>query len=825
MPRHLRFERSSLARPAGIVSLLVGLTLALLASPGLAQSDVPLERLAPAETVLALGLTQGQLPAGDLDAAFEDLDLERVRAALDALKPVLEELGGSAPALLGGGGPAAMFVPGLLDMADDVGTPDEIAGALGEACPAAAEAVAGLDGQQVWSDDLLLAVAVDPFAPLPGVLAAARVADGARASADALHDALLDCFGGDALGSEGGVEMHVLFDGEDLPLVVARSGDLFLAGSRPDLVRGALRRAAGADEPSLADHPAAVAGDPALGARVLFDVAGLADVLTSSLPIPPDQEAVVAAVDRVAAILRTVGAGGSRLVLDEAGWRLEATLAPDADGGDAALYDLLTCATCTSNEPAWAPADAVSASGSSLRPTAWLDWLDAVVGDVSAAMGEPTTVRAALLDEAGLDLDALLLSWLGDEAHTVRFDALSPTVSDLLFQPASATIVPVTSAVEAEAGLDALAEAATTLLASTDEMAADLDDLAGVQTMLSVRETEIEGVAVRRVQIGPTTDLAVGIVDDHLVIATPSTAFADVLAVARGDGGDGRDGEGWSAIVDASPTGRVGWSYADGGADLAGLADTLRLATQPVAAGISLGLSAALEEARSEETLTDEPDFDSFGDEQPLVDLSGQTGFSGIGDALPVEARPLASNVPVDAELGPDATLAEMGETVDLWRPAALPAGVEASVVMTSEPLDTFLYLYDAETGNVLAENDDAPWTDRSEIRFRSDGRELLIGATTWGGSGQGAYRIELVVDDAEDLGAEDEAETEAETETDASAEEALAEVPPFADLLTLVEVGPDALAIVAERLGLSWTVTTSEDGTIRTVHRQSFDW
>jgi len=824
MPRNVRVLPSG--RP-GLAPTLVALILALLASLGLAQSDVPLERLAPAETVLALGLTQGELPDGDLGAALADLDLEAARAALDALGPVLEELGGSAPALLQGAGPAALFLPGLLDMVDDVGAPDEIAGALGEACPAAADAVAGLDGDHVWSDDLLLAVAVDPFAPLPGVLAAARVADGARASADALHDALLDCFGGDTLGSEGGVEMHVLFDGEDLPLVVARSGDLFLVGSRPDLVRGALRRAAGADEPSLADHPAAVASDPELGARVLFDVAGLADVLTSSLPIPPDQEAVVAAVDRVAAILRTVGSGGSRLVLDASGWRLEATLAPDPDGGDAALYDLLTCATCTSGEPAWAPADAVSASGSSLRPTAWLDWLDGVVADVSAAMGEPTTVRAALLDELGLDLDALLLSWLGDEAHTVRFGALSPTVSDLLFQPASATIVPVTSAVEAEAGLDALAEAATTLLASTDEMAADLDDLAGVQTMLSVRETEIDGVAVRRVQIGPTTDLAVGIVDDHLVIATPSTAFADVLAVARGDGGDGRDGEGWSAIVDASPTGRVGWSYADGGADLAGLADTLRLATQPVAAGISLGLSAALEEARSEEaTATTEGfDFDASGDEQPLVDLSGQTGFSGIGDALPVEARPLASNVAVDAELGPDATLAEMGETVDLWRPAALPAGVEASVVMTSEPLDTFLYLYDAETGNVLAENDDAPWTDRSEIRYLSDGRELLIGATTWGGSGQGAYRIELVVDDAEDLGAENEAETEAETETDASAEEALAEVPPFADLLTLVEVGPDALAIVAERLGLSWTVTTSEDGTIRTVHRQSFDW
>lgn len=819
MSRYVRVHLSS-----GLALLTSALLVLALSPIGLAQSDVPLERLAPAETVFALGLTQADLPAGDLDAAFADLDLDGAKAALDALGPVIEELGGSAPALLRGAGPAAMFLPGLLDMADDVGAPDEIAGALAEACPAAADAVAGLEGDRVWSDDLLLAVAVDRFAPIPGVLAAARVADDARAPADALHDALLDCFGGESLGSEGGVELHVLFDGEDLPLVVARTGDLFLVGSRPDVVRGALRRAAGADEPSLADHPA-FAGEPALGARVLFDVTGLADVLTSSLPIPPDDQAVVNAVDRIAAILRTVGAGGSRIVLDDVGWRVEATLAPDADGGDAELYDLLTCASCTSGEPVWAPADAVSASGSSLRLTAWLDWLDGAVRDVSTAMGEPTTVRSVLLDELGLDIDTLLLSWLGDEVHTVRFDALSPTVSDLLFQPASATIVPVTSAVEAEAGLAALAEAATTLLASDDERSGDMGDLQALRTMLSVRETEIDGVAVRRVQIGPTTDLAVGIVDDHLVIATPSTAFADVLAIARG-GGDGRDSEGWSAVVDASPAGRVGWSYKDGGADLAGLADTLRLATQPVAAGISIGLSAALEEARSDATAFDEAEeFGSFGDEQPLVDLNGTTGSPGIGDVLPVDARPLAPNAPVDAELGPDSTLAEIGETVDVWRPLVLPAGVEASVVMTSEPLDTYLYLYDAETGNVLAENDDAPWTDRSEIRFLSDGRELLVGATIWGSSGQGEYRIELIVDEPEDAGTGQEADEADEADTDVVADEPIAQTPPFDDLLTLVEVGPEALALIADRLGTAWTVTTSEDGTIRTVHRQTFDW
>ncbi|MDZ7708166.1 MAG: hypothetical protein U5J97_09830 [Trueperaceae bacterium] len=817
MSPHVRVHR-----PSGLALLATALVVLALLPSGLAQSAVPLERLAPAETVFALGLTQGELPTDDLDEAFADLDLDGARAALDALGPVFEELGDSAPGLLQGAGPAAMFLPGLLDMADDMGAPGDLAGSLGEACPAAADVVAGLDDGHVWSNDLLLAVAVDRFAPIPGVLAAARVADDARDSADALHDALLDCFGGETLGSEGGVEMHVLFDGEDLPLVVARSDDLFLAGSRPDLVRGALRRAAGAEEPSLADHPAAFTGEPVSGARVLYDAAALADVIAGALPIPPDEEAIVAAVDRVAAIFRTVGAGGSRIVLDDAGWSALATLVPDADGGDAELYDLLTCATCTSGEPMWAPEGAVSASGSSLRLTAWMDWLDGVVGDVSAAMGEPTTVRAALRDELGLDLDALLLSWLGDEIHTVRLDAFSPDLADLLYQPASATIVPVTSAAEAEAGLDALFEAVSAL----PSLPSDMDDFATLGTMLSVRDAEIAGVAVRRVQIGPTTDLAIGVVDDHLVIATPSTAFADVLAVVQGSVGDDRDSEGWSAVVDASPAGRIGWSYGNGGADLAGVAETLRLVAQPIAASISIGLSAALEEARSEEATT-EADFGSFDDEQPLVDLNGITGSGGIGDALPVDARPLAPNTPVDAELGPDATLAEFGETVDVWGPMVVPSGTEASIVMTSEPLDTYLYLYDAETGTILAENDDAPWTDRSEIRFLSDGRALLVGATIWGSSGQGEYRIELIVDE-ETVDAEEDtdgAEGADDAASDDAVEEPLAEVPPFEDLLTLVEIGPEALAIVADRLGLSWTVTTSDDGTIRTEHRQAFDW
>ncbi len=816
MPRHVHVHR-----PSGLALLATALVVLALLPTGLAQSAVPLERLAPAETVFALGLTQGELPADALGEAFADLDLDGAKAALDALGPVLEELRGSAPGLLQGGGPAAMFLPGLLDMADDMGAPADLAGSLGEACPAAADVVTGLDDGRVWSNDLLLAVAVDRFAPIPGVLAMARVSDDARGSADALHDALLDCFGGETLGSEGGVDMHVLFDGEDLPLVVARRGDLFLAGSRPDLVRGALRRAAGAEEPSLADHPAAFTGEPVLGARVLFDAAALADVIAGSLPIPPDEEAVVAAVDRVAAIFRTVGAGSSRIVLDDAGMSVEATLAPDADGGDAELYDLLTCTTCTSGEPMWAPEGAVSASGSSLRLTAWMDWLDGVVSDVTAAMGEPTTVRAALRDELGLDLDELLLSWLGDEVYTVRLDAFSPDLAHLLYQPASATIVPVSSAAEAEAGLDALLEAVSAL----PSLPSGMNDFATLGTVLSVREVEIEGIAVRRVQIGPTTDLAIGVVDDHLVIATPSTAFVDVLAVVQGSVGDDRDSEGWSAIVDASPAGRVGWSYGNGGADLAGVADTLRLVAQPIAASISIGLSAALDEARSEGATTVESDFGSSGDQQPLVDLNGLTGSPGIGDALPVDARPLAPNEPVDAELGPDATLIERGETIDVWRPVVLPAGVEASIVMTSEPLDTYLFLYDAETGTVLAENDDAPWTDRSEIRYLSDGRALLVGASTWSGRGQDEYRIELIVDEEADAGGAGDAEEADDSASDDVAEEPLAEVPPFEDLLTLVEVGPEALAIVADRLGLSWTVTTVDDGTIRTEHRQAFDW
>jgi len=305
-------------------------------------------------------------------------------------------------------------------------------------------------------------------------------------------------------------------------------------------------------------------------------------------------------------------------------------------------------------------------------------------------------------------------------------------------------------------------------------------------------------------------------VGTRMIVASPPAALDQVLAVVNGSAPADVASDGWAQVEAASPQGRTAWSYRDGGADLRGVADLLDLAAQPAAAFMALGMRAALEEARSAPADEEGLDFGFEDDQQPLVELADADGYPGPDGVLDASARELTAGMPVDAEIGPDTPTFDF-DLIDVWSLAVIPAGSEASVVMTSTPLDTYLYLYDAETGNVLAENDDAPWTDRSEIRFVSDGRPLLVGASTWGG-GDGPYRLELILHDAEmaEPAPEPEAEPEPAVQVDA---------PSFAELLPLTEIVPAAVRIVADRTGPAWGVTYLLDGVIRTDQRQAFDW
>jgi hypothetical protein len=308
------------------------LTALLLAPHALAQPTGSLDRVAPPSALLALGFAPDDgVPQGLIDA-LGALDWEAAGATLARLGALLGE--DTFGAAADGGG---MDTDALRD-------------AFAESCAPAGAALTDVDPMDLVVEGLLT-VSIAPFAPMPQALAVARVSDVGVATA--LQDALVGCFGGPSFDQDG-VPLHVLGDGGDLPLIVARVGDLFLAGTDPNLVRGAIRRANGADEPSLADGAlgSARAALAPGGVDLAFDAGALADVVEGlSGSLPPEANPLVL---RAVAALRTFGSGATRAAGTTKGFGSSSVLVVPNDAPDAALARLLTSSP-RAGRPLWLP--------------------------------------------------------------------------------------------------------------------------------------------------------------------------------------------------------------------------------------------------------------------------------------------------------------------------------------------------------------------------------------------------------------------------------------------------------------------------------------
>lgn len=802
---------------------------------GALAQPVPLERLAPIETVLALGVR------GDADlAATLDADLPDALAALDddgdvteawtALTTFLNDLAdagaldldaadadvdlGALGALggLGGLGGLAPALPG----GDAQGAFDDATAALEATCPGLQAAGDALT-MQAWAEDLLLTVVADRFTPIPGALALARVEADAAATAADLHDLLVSCYGGDVLGDVGGTDLRVLFDGSDLPLVVAREGRHYLVGTRPELVRGALRRLGGADEPSLADQPVGDLLEGGPGARLAWNADGLAGVIEGLVPrgLGPDLDV---ARERAVALLRTLGAGAARLDVDADGATVRGVFTPDPDGGDAAFHALATCEGCALEGASALPGGGVAAQTSTLRPAAWLDWLDGIARDLTAPTGTPVSVRDLLELQAGLDVDAIVGDWIAGELQRVRLGSPNDDLDALVFGAPTVWRIPATDEAGARAALDAL-EAGLERLNEPGNVGGQLlseslgDPLAEAAPQLALERTDVAGLPGLRVRVGPSTDVAFVVHDGAAWIASPASALARALAAD----GVATDAAGFAALP--TPAGeRIGWRYADPRPDLAATADLLDTLAQPLAFGATTALAAALDEARDAPETPSEIGPGAFGGPTDLADAIPMVAQPGVLDA---PRDPLAADAPVEARRGDGEVVLGGGASVDLYDLPDLPDGAEVRVELTSDAFDTYLYLYDGATGDLLLENDDAPDTRRSELAFVADGRPLVVGVGAFFDGGTGPYELALRVEAPE--GAPDAGDGPTDAPTDASALPDAA--PDLQTLLPLAEVLPDAVRLLEDRADVGGGVVTRDDGTIRYERRIAVDW
>ncbi len=790
--------------PIRLLTLLLVFAVAGLApAQGLAD-------LAPDSTVLVLDIAPD---AGPPTGLVESLAALGWADAADTLGRLVQVLADDA----------------LDGMAGELDVLAELAGV----CPAAADAVDGLELGGFIREGLLL-VSLTPFAPTPHGLALARVADEARATA--LQDALVTCFGGLRLEQDG-VALEVLFDGSDMPLIVGRVADTFVVGTEPNLVRGVVRRAGGASEPSLAGTPlgAALARLEPGGFGFGIDLAALGGVAQALAGAVPPEAADL--LDRAIAMLETLGVFAGRIGWTEEGLRFEQVHAwPDA-APDAALAALLADAR-RAERPTWIPAGAVAASTTLVPLRGIVDYIDAWLAALEEPFGERVDVRGLAAELLGLDLDTALLSWFGETIQIVDLEPYGTDLRAWVQGPARLVVVPVLDEALARDGVTQLGDGALRLLGLFADLTGDpmgmgpdpfgdpymdgptsddavFDALFGPDAVVTTRET-IAGLEVDRIRVGPTMDLGVALVDGHLVLATPFRALRPLLALRAG-AADVTADPAWSAALDTWPLGARDVGAVDVPAYLIALAELAELAAQPLASVLAVAASEGfLDSLRGPSW----DDWDGGWDDWGGGWDDGLTPPSFFG-SLPYDVD--IDDLPADPLLIGGVATGEL----DAERPHArftllgVQAGTTVEVEMTDESgwLDTYLYVFDGETGDVLFENDDAPGWDRSFVAFIAEaGVRYDVLASSYAGMGEGAYRLSVraQVDDADPFADAPDADPFA---TDpAGIDPADLVVPPtFAELLAAADLLPRALELLADRSGIAITTSTLEGSSLVT--------
>jgi len=811
--------RRTLIAALASLSLLVGISSASAQPAGF-------EALLPATTVAAfyLGPT-----AGDLSA----------------LETIWEQIGGDAA--------AATLMRVVTLLADDFTPIDDteldplglLIDELSSECPAIAdlwseEQLAGLAGPSV------LALSVSPFNPLPGAIAMVRPADAGYAAT--LQDALIDCLGSEVRFVQDDVTLHVLGDGSDLPVVVARFDGTFVAATDPDLLRAAVRLARGSDEPSHLDSAVGRAASTIMdgGIGISVDFAALADgvrPLTGMFPLDPDEAALI---ERALASVASLGGAAGRLTLDQHGVRYDGFVAADGSAGDAALAALFSCSTCAVSADPRFPAGGVSVSAMHVDLLGLVAWIDDLLGDIGAAFGESIDLRG-LAAEVGLDLDALALGWIGSDWSSVQLAPVGTDLAGWLVGPGTITSVSVRDEAAAAAALGlwrSLLEGDDTVGAILEEILYEVMFLVdpfgpGPSNLglaeggvLSARTETYRGVGYERWRIGPTLDIGFIIHEGRLVSAMPARALRAYIDVAQGAAPGLSSDALFAPALSALPSGATAFAFSDTSRQLHAFADISDLLAAPLAtlAGI------AIEEALSDPWGAWDSgwdDWDEWGwDDDWGNQLSDLWRSPNRYGADLMNAAPYVQSLTVPGFMRGHITSNDVlpnGDYGLVFEVQSLIEGTTVVIEMTdpsrSWDMDTYLYLYDVGAGVIIADNDDAPDTNRSELRFIVEpGVTYAVVASSWGGNDTGEVILESYVSDWGDAAddpfvdepVDDGAAPSDELMDDADTSEPL-DVPSFAELVSAFDVVTDGLRALAERLGLASSVTVVEDGVRRT--------
>jgi hypothetical protein len=702
-----------------------------------AAAQVPLADLAPPGAALAIALDTTSAPPEALRRDLAALDWQGAATSLRAIASAFGE----------------PDVASLLEWASAIVEPAE------ELCPGLPASLRAF------------APGARPLPPLEALLAAelsngrpvltgiARLAQASPARVAALRVVLRGC--ADGVERVEGVPVDLLLFGRerDRLNVLLFDDGLLIAGNDRQAALDAWLRANGRLGSSLADGALLAParrfdrGSPSVSVAVSPEA--LLDFLAALGLIDPDSsggplgERLSASVDTIDVIAARWGLGSDGLISE---WAIEI----DPGRPDPELASLLHCPECRVARPYLAPEGAFTVSSSRLPLRALTEWVSAWV--VAAGEADPLeTVRR----EAGIDLRADLLDWLGDQVHIVLLEPHSTDLRTLLYQPGEVIMIPVSSEGAASAGLERMERVLV------EHLGAGGGRLLG-EVPIALRSVEYRGIPYRRLQTSINVDLGVALVGNHLVIAAPSSAVEVIVDTFMG--GPAVVGEARYRDAAASAPARAhALSLQDTSAQLDALAGLARLVAQPLAFGLDIAL---YNETRSESW---------------PVDLAG------------LEAQPLSpgahTGILTDgSEPGAPADQWVEGSLSDLFRLEGVRPGDGVVVVVESDRFDTMVHVHDARNGVELYFNDDAPDIYRSEVGFTAKpDEEYLVQVTSYSGDDTGEYLLTV--------------------ETGAGA--VPLDPPGFTRILELLELPASLLDVLAEHFHTTVGYTVSEENTL----------
>ncbi|HEX7023050.1 MAG TPA: DUF3352 domain-containing protein [Trueperaceae bacterium] len=495
------------------------LALLLAAAPACAQD---LAAFLPGDTLLALGISRLNANQDKLQGFLDKYEELGVGEALEAL---------------------------MQEGEDEL--PEDATGAL----DGIQQDLKGLSVFDLVGQDAVVALSASPFDPVPSLLFLSRLSHAAAgrfdkvvadlaASADTHMQTL----------QESGTTFYVLPQSDtSSPLqavAFAKAGNLLVVASKPDALRGVLRLRNGSQEPSFVSGEGYRQVFGPLGSgnfRYYVDYAQIAKVaqpFTQGIGLDP-------LVKRLVSAFATAGRVGGVLRLTDAGYESESFQAVDAQGGDEALYTLLTApARADLGTTAFVPADALAYSSSTVDLSGWWGYLNKLSTTVPQLGSDLNSLVRSFV---GVDLQAVLFDWAGSHVSTVTVNAAAPAKPGMPAENLLGDFVYLIEAVDEEAAAQGL----QTLFENVGRQLAAMSSATGGAPADIASESEVAGVTVHSYDISAGLQLSYALADGYALIATSPAAMRAVLQAQAAPGSKVRD------LVEELPGDATSVTYTD----------------------------------------------------------------------------------------------------------------------------------------------------------------------------------------------------------------------------------------------------------------------